>query len=200
MKKILFAVLLFSSCKKDSQNVAIQIKETITGTPVSGASVLLQRCGDLLGCAFPVTEFSGTTDNNGICQVPQDKWDIINPTWEGAIVVNKTGYWSEQFPKSTSIAICPIGWIRLHIISGTNYPPGSALEIEVSRHSSPPLVSLGNFNTAADSSVLIMAFGNQMNKIDWKVWANDGTGTAANSGTWQQQVPGRDTVHYTLSY
>jgi len=202
MKKLLFIVLVLTSCKKSPPStIDLRITETGGTAPVSNANVSLRRCANL-GCAFGmVTEFSGTTNGDGICKVPQDTWNKI-PDWNDAILVSKSGYWSEVFSKATSVSVIPAGWVRLHIARAANYPQGSILDFQVSPQINPGGTAMGSsssyqFHTAADSSVLIMAFGNQSNKIDWRVIAG---GNVLNNGTWNQQVPRLDTVLAVLNY
>ncbi|HEX7844333.1 MAG TPA: hypothetical protein VF476_00955 [Chitinophagaceae bacterium] len=204
MKKILFILIAFSSCKKDSSSptVSFQVKEAVSGAPVAGATVYLNRCANA-GCAFgTVTEFTGTTDDKGICKVPQDKWDKI-PVWNDAIRIYKQNYWSEIFLKANSVTVVPAGWVRLRVIKGGSYPAGSILDIKLT-----PQINLAGtalyvnessyqFNAAADSTIRFMCFGNQTNKIDWRVISNS---TVLNSGTWNQSVPRLDTVSATLNY
>ena len=181
---LIFLFNCLVSCKKNDNvtstaTVPIQVQETTTGSPVAGASVSLRRCA-ALGCVWGlVEEFSGVTDNNGICHVPKDKYDKV-PFWNEAISVIKPGYWGEIFAKTTSVTIAPVGWMRLHIIRSANYPSGSLLKINVWRQTLPLYIANQEFNIAADSSVLINAFGNQLNKIDWQV-ASVGTGSVLNS-------------------
>jgi hypothetical protein len=201
MKKLFFILIIFSGCKKSETTVTIQVKEAVTGSPVAGVSVSLRRCANA-GCSLGiVTEYSGTTDGNGILRVPQDKWDNL-PAWNDAIFVSKPGYWTEIFSKTNSVSIIPTGWIRVRIIRGSSYPQGSSLDIHVWPQVNPAGTALGNtssylFNTAADSSVLITAFGNQLNKIDWRVVSNS---VVLSNGTLNQQVPMQDTVSAVLNY
>lgn len=205
MKKLLIILLLFSSCKKPSSpSVNIQVNELITGSPVAGATVSLNRCA-AAGCIFGiVTEFSGVTDNSGIVWVPQDKYDNV-PFWNEATYITKTNYWPEIFMKATSFSLTPMGWMSLRIIKGTSYPQGSVLTITSWRLTQPPNIAhLGKintqeFNVAADSIVIIKGFGNQLNKITWQVV--DAGRNLLNNGTWNQQVPRLDTVrNITLNY
>ncbi len=210
MKKLFIILLIFSSCKKNnnassssSASVSIQVNELTTGSPVSGATVVLQRCA-AFGCVFGIVqEFSGVTDNNGIVKVPQDKYDKI-PFWNEATFITKPNYWTETFTKATPLSLTPMGWMSLRIIKGTNYPAGSVLTITAWRQTDPPniahtgYISSRDFNAAADSIVLINGFGNQVNKITWQVTSGINT---LNSGTWNQSFPRMDTVrNVTLNY
>src|SRR4030095_12023124 len=125
MKKVFFGALIsFVACKKPGDSistVSVQVKEVSTGQPVAGATVALRRCADL-GCSFGlVVEFQGTTDNNGICQVPTDKYNKV-PDWNDAILVSKANYFLQAFSKSVPISVPPYGSLRVRIIRGTNYP------------------------------------------------------------------------------
>ena len=215
MKKIitysLLLSLLFSyGCSKNGNNgsapsVSISVTDLMTGTKVGGASVSLNRCANL-GCAFGrVEEFKGQTDNNGVVSVPQDKYNKI-PEWNDATYITSPDYWPEMFKKATNFSITPYGWMRLRIIRGTNYPAGARLIIMMNRQTQPANTAYGgysdtnDFNTAADSSLLIKGFGNHANKINWQVQGPSGSGVL-NSGTWNQQIPKLDTIkNITLNY
>jgi hypothetical protein len=131
MKKIcLFILIFFAACKKQSDRdpipVNIQVTDATTGQPVSGAVISLRRCANA-GCAWgSVEEFGGTTDNNGICQVPPDNY---NNTSNGndAIFVGKKNYQTPSFPKSTTLSIKPYGWLAVKITRASNYPQGAQL-------------------------------------------------------------------------
>ena len=85
-----FTLLIsFAACKKQGDGdsistVNIQVKDATTGQPASGALVSLHRCANA-GCAWgTVEEFRGTTDNDGICQVPSANYNNV-PVWNDAI-------------------------------------------------------------------------------------------------------------------
>jgi len=200
MKKIcLIALILFFACKKSADptpTVDILVKDAANSQPVSGASVTLRRCANA-GCAFgEVTEFQGTTDANGILHVPGDNYNNV-PVWNDAIYVTRGNYWSQFFSKSTTVSITPYGWARVRIISGTTYPAGSLLKMNVFS-ASQPLLSAHEFEIAADSSIIISGFGNEVNRIEWQVFGNS---TVLNSGVLNQQFPRLDTLQgTTLNY
>lgn len=203
MKKIcLIALILFAACKKPAdpadpiRTVDILVKDAANSQPVAGAIVSLRRCADL-GCYFgEVIEFQDTTDGNGILHVPPDKYSKV-PAWNDAIYVTKVNYWPQFFSKSASVSITPYGWVSLRIIRGTDYPQGSLLKMNIFS-ANQPLLSAHEFSTAADSSVVISGFGNELNKVDWQVSDNL---TVYNSGTFNQQFPRLDTAkNITLNY
>lgn len=206
----LLSILFVTGCsKKDnggsSPSVSISVTDLMTSTKVSGATVSLRRCASL-GCVFGIVEeFKGQTDHNGTVSVPQDKYDKI-PDWNEATQITSPDYWPEIFKKATSFSITPYGWMRLRIIRGSNYPPGSRLLIRTNRQIQPPNSAYGgysdlkDFNAAADSSLLIKGFGNHLNKIDWQVYDPSGAGVV-KSGSWNQQIPKLDTIkNITLNY
>ena len=201
MKKLFLILIVFSSCKKDPHEVEIQVTETGSNSGVAGANVSLRRCARL-GCAFGlVTEYTGTTNNAGICKVPEDKWNKI-PVWNDATLVSKPGYWTEVFSRTTSLSLVPEGQIRLRIIRGSNYPQGSILNINISPEISRTGTALGassghDFNAAADSIVLMMGFGNQNNKLDWRLINSS---TVLKNGSGRLQVPRQGTVNVQLTY
>jgi len=200
MKKIcIIALILFVACKKPTETtptVDILVKDAANSQPVSGASVMLRRCANA-GCAFgEVTEFQGTTDANGILHVPGDNYNNV-PVWNDAIYVTRENYWPQFFSKSTTVSVTPYGWARVRIISGTSYPAGSLLKMNIFSVSLP-LLSAHEFETADDSSIIISGFGNEINRIEWQV---SGNSTVLNSGVLNQQFPRLDTLQgITLNY
>ena len=204
----LLIILTVYSCSKDtpsSPSVSINVTDLMTGTRVAGATVALRRCANL-GCAFGIVEeFKGQTNNDGVISVPQDKFDKI-PEWNDATYITSTDYWPEVFKKGKTFSITPYGWMRLTIIRGTNYPAGSRLIIMVNCQTQPAntasggYIDVNDFNTAADSSLLIKGFGNHLNKINWQVQGPGGSGVL-NSGTFNQQIPKLDTIrNIVLNY
>jgi len=201
MKKIcLIVLILFVACKKPADpipTVDLLVKDAANSQAVSGASVTLKRCANA-GCAFGVvTEFQGTTDSNGILHVPGENYNNV-PVWNDAVYVTRTNYWPQSFSKSTTVSITPYGWVSLRIIRGANYPQGSVLKIAV-QSASQPLYSPHEFSTtAADTSIVISGFGNEVNRIEWQVFGNS---TVYNSGVLNQQFPRLDTLQtITLNY
>ena len=200
MKKIcIIALILFVACKKiiePTPTVDILVKDAANSQPVSGASVMLRRCANA-GCAFgEVTEFQGTTDANGILHVPGDNYNNV-PVWNDAIYVTRENYWPQFFSKSTTVSVTPYGWARVRIISGTSYPAGSLLKMNIFS-ASLPLLSAHEFETADDSSIIISGFGNEINRIEWQV---SGNSTVLNSGVLNQKFPRLDTLQgITLNY
>ena len=202
MKKIcLIAFIVLAACKKSADDstptVDLLVKDAANSQPVSGASVLLRRCANA-GCAFgEVTEFQGTTDANGILHVPGKNYNNV-PVWNYAIYVTRENYWSQFFSKLTTVSITPYGWVNVHIKRATNYPQGSILRFAV-YSATQPLYSPHDFSTAAaDTTVVISGFGNEVNKVDWQVFGNS---TVLNSGTINQQFPRLDTLKsITLNY
>jgi hypothetical protein len=196
MKKLLIILLVFTSCKKDSEPaVQIQVKDAITNTPVKGATVDLLKCQDIdIFCVFGYVSFrSSVTGNDGSCSFTQKDYDKAKAT--GA---SKADYWGIGNTKTTTPLIFPEGWMRLRIIRGTNYPSQSLLKISI-QNVSAIAISSTECNTAADSIILVRGFGGQLNNIDWQV-VNAG-GMSLNSGTWQQQIPRLDTIkNITLNY
>ena len=191
----------FSACKKSSNadsisTVNIQVKDATSGQPVSGALVSLRRCANA-GCVWgTVEEFRGTTDNDGICQVPTANYNNV-PVWNDAIYVVKENYQPQSFSKSTTVSIMPYGWMAVKIARGSNYPQGAQLIFLVEETSQSNYVDAQRFNVATDSTIIVRGWGNQQNKINWQV----SNSAVLNSGTWNQQVPRLDTVkNITLNY
>jgi len=184
-----------SSCKKEGNKVPVTVMDKVTNTPVSNASVFAYKCGVFNCYLGRIDLFNGTTNNDGICKVPTDAYN--EAPYLGA---SKNDYWStNNDDKSTTKYLLPAGWIRLHIQRSTTYPAQSVLNIQTTSQSvSPYYFFTQNFNTPADSSLLIKLLGGQSNKIEWKVTAPNSP--VLNSGTWNQQVPRLDTVRITLNY
>lgn len=204
LKKLLPIFLFFTACKKtDDSNstiVDITVSDAVTHQPIAGALVSIRSC--FLCVPDSVEIFSGTTDDNGICHVPRDKFDSAS-SWRSGLVMDiaKANYWS-PVPKfnQTSFALDPMGWIKLRIIRSTNYPQGAQLVFYLydPTPSAPFAYSYYQVNAAADSTVLFTGFGNQSNRIDWQLLDNNVNIT--KSGTWHQEVPRFDTVNAVLNY
>jgi hypothetical protein len=195
---LLLLILIIVSCKKEKPSVQIQVIDKITNTPVSGANLVVYKCG-IFNCLLgTISLFTGSTNENGVCKVPTDSYNEAV-----SVNVTKSNYWPFDGPKGTSISAIPEGWIRLHILKTANYPSQAKLNITTISSTSSPSASAYavsySFNIAADSSVLIRAFGGQSNRMEWHVW--DASSPSLNSGNWQQQVPRLDTVkNITLNY
>ncbi len=202
MKKICLALLvLFAACKKPGEGesfpaVNIQVKDATTGQPVSGAIVSLHRCANA-GCAWgSVEEFRGTTDNDGICQVPSANYNNV-PDWNDAIYVGKENYQPQTFGKSTTISIKPYGWMAVKITRGSNYPQGAKLIFLVEETGQANYLDAQRFDVTTDSTIILRGYGNQQNQVNWQV----SNSAVLNSGMWNQQVPRLDTVkNVTLNY
>jgi len=194
---LILVPLIIASCKKEKQTVQIKVNDQVTNTPVNGARVTVYKCGTF-NCYFGSLDlFTGTTDKNGICNIPSDNYN------EAVFArVEKIDYWSFDETKANLKTIVPAGWIRLRILKTPGYPEGASLNISVTSqltNSSGSALNINNiYHAAADSSILIKAFGGQINKIEWQV---NGAGTAGKQGSWNQQVPRLDTVNnITLNY
>lgn len=194
MKKILLIALLFCACKKQGENKTwIEVKDSIAGTPIKGASVSIYKCAPTDPfCGFVAWQ-SSTTGDDGRCSFKTADFDIVTFT-----AVFKAGYWNPPSgTKNTSVSLCPEGWMRLRIIRGTAYPTSSNLSVRA-YGVNPTNVSFTNFNIAADSTVLIRCFGGQLNRVEWRVTSP--TNNQLSNGMWNQQIPRLDTVAATLNY
>jgi len=202
MEKIcLFILIFFAACKKQGDRdtipvLNIQVTDATTGQPVSGAAISLRRCANA-GCAWgSVEEFGGTTDNNGICQVPPDNYNNAS-NGDDAIFVGKKNYQTQSFAKSTTLSIKPYGWIAVKIMRGSNYPQGAQLIFLVETTGQSNYLEAQRFNASTDSTIILRGYGNQQNQINWQV----SNSAVLNSGMWNQQVPRLDTVkNITLNY
>ena len=192
MKKLFIILLVFASCKKDTGfKVSIQVKDAITNSPVKGATVGLHRCGpSVLLCGLIAYRYN-TTGDDGRCSFSEEDFDQTKYT-----EASRAGYWRTFEPKSILMYIYPDGWMRLRIIKGTNYPPQSRLRFTISY-----ITAFGystEYNTPADSSILVRGIGGVTHKIDWRVV--NPSNNQLNSGTWDQQIPRMDTVNAILNY
>ena len=202
MKKIcVFILISFAACKKQGDGdsistVNIQVKDATTGQSVSGALVSLNRCANA-GCAWgTVEEFRGTTDNDGICQVPSANYNNV-PVWNDAIYVVKENYQPQFFSKSTTVSVKPYGWIAVKITRGSNYPQGAQLIFLVEETGQSNYLDAQRFNANTDTTIILRGYGNQQNQINWQV----SNSAVLSSGMWNQQVPRLDTVkNITLNY
>jgi hypothetical protein len=195
MKKFLFALLLFTACKKSGSNkMEIVIREPVSGTPVQGATVTLIRCN--FGCPFGgTTLFNEQTDANGKVYVSSSAFSDAS----GGMAVEKSKYWPVGLTTpAVAVSLTPEGWLRIRILKGGNYPAAANLKIVTHNQTGDPLIDTREFSLANDSSILVRGFGGQLNKLDWQVSDNL---TVYNSGTFNQQVPRLDTVkNITLNY
>ena len=60
-----------------------------------------------------------------------------------------------------------------------------------------PLLSAHEFETAADSSIIIVGFSNEVNRIEWQVYGNS---TVLNSGVLNQQFARLEVRYVTRHY
>lgn len=196
MKKPLLILLIilwvFASCKKDSgSKVQIQVKDAITNSPVKGVTVGLHRCMPSEPFCGLIAYRTNITGDDGSCSFNKDDFDQTKQTQ-----ASRAGYWGITEPKSILMYIYPDGWMRLHIIKGANYPSQSRLRFTINY-----MTAFGystEYNTAADSSILVRCIGGVINKMDWKVV--DPSNNLLNSGTWDQPIPRMDTVNAVLNY
>lgn len=179
-----------ASCKKEKPSVQISVVDQITNSPVSGAYVIVYKCG-VFNCNLgSIDLFTGVTGNDGVCKVPVDSYN------EAIYArVEKTGYWSWDDAKTTSKKIVPAGWILIRIVKTANYPAQSRLRFMITSQSvnssGLALSFMKDFNAAADSSILIEVFGGQANKIEWEVQGPNGL---LGGGNTDLQVPRLDTL------
>src|SRR5687767_4805145 len=112
MKKFLFLLILFISCKKEPDKeitMAIKVSDSITGTPVVGATLSLYTCG-VLGCTYGYKEiFKGTTDNNGVVNAPLQAYQDLSTN----LSVAKSDYLGFQLlqQRKASLLLRPKGWL-----------------------------------------------------------------------------------------
>lgn len=191
---LLLVTISLIGCKKEKPTVQIQVTDKVTNTPMSGVTVLIYKCGTFNCNLGTIDLFSGVTDDNGYCKVPEGSYN--EAAW---IRVTKGNYWSWDDTKSTLKSMIPAGWIRMHIVQNGNYSPQAQLSISVTSQSVNSTGSFFGFTSTysapADSSVLMKGFGGESNKINWEISDH---GTLANSGSWQQQVPRLDTVNNVM--
>lgn len=193
MKKIFIIVLLFCSCKKETeQKTWFEVKDRITGTPVKGAAVSIYKCtpGDPL-CGLIAWQ-SALTADDGRCGFSTADYNRV--TFASVI---KSDYWGISGSRNTSVSLYPEGWIRLQVTAGTAYPSQSSLIIHAFC-ADPNIYAAIEMSAPADSIVRFRCFGGQTNRVDWTLM--DAGYHQLNSGTWNQQVPRLDTVAAMLSY
>ena len=196
MKKLIIFFLLVACHKKEVELVPISVRDAIDNSLVKDARVDLFYCGP--GCqAYPYLGLdpvqTGTSGAGGTCFF--SRADFIKAS---SIQALKEGYIGNLIPKSISISIYPMGWIRLHVSCSTNYPPMTKLRFSFKALQSGHVDS-HEYEIPADSSLLLPGFGGQMNRIVWYVTTP--LINSLNSGTWDQQVPRLDTVkNITLIY
>jgi hypothetical protein len=131
------------------------------------------------------------TGDDGSCSFSKDDFDQTKQTQ-----ASRAGYWGITVTKSILMYIYPDGWMRLRIIKGINYPSQSRLKFTVN-YLTAGFAYTTEYNTAADSSILVRCIGGVTNKMGWQVV--DPSNNLLHSGTWDQQIPRQDTVT-TLNY
>ena len=191
---LLTAVLLVSSCKKNSPPMAsVQIRDAINSSLVNGASVGIHRCTTIDPLCGFIAYRSGTTGNDGTCSFNQEDFNVAQ-----SITVGKNGYWYAFVPKANSILFYPDGWLKLRVIRGTSYPAGAMLRI-VANYTPGNKMNGIAINPVADSTILLRAYGGASNRIDWFV-ETFSPFTLINSGSFLQNIPRQDTVNAVLNY
>jgi hypothetical protein len=194
MKKLFLIFLIFTSCKKNPETVKIHVNDAINNSPAKGVIVEIHRCTSATNpfCGL-IAYNTSVTGDDGTCSFTKD--DFVQTAQMRGSSAN---YWGRLVPKSTSLTVYPAGWVRLHILRSTNYPPESTLYFTVQSSSLAYLYGFYQYNAAADSSILVKGFGGLLNKIDWEI--KGPTSNILNSGTWNQQLPRLDTISAVLNY
>jgi hypothetical protein len=189
----LAAVVIIASCKKDNTPMAVvQVKDAINNSPVNGAVVGIHRCGLFDPLCGLIAYRSGTTGNDGTCSFTQEDFGHAQ-----TITVGKNGYWFTFEPKMNSVLFYPDGWLKIRVIRGTNYPPGSTLRIQTNYV--PGNKSNGlQAPPPADSVIILRAYGGASNRIDWSVVSS--SFAQLNSGSFSQDIPRQDTINFVLNY
>ncbi len=191
---ILPAIILISSCKKNSTPMAtIQVKDAINSSMVPGAIVGIHRCTIFEAFCGLIAYRSNTTGNDGSCRFNQEDYNQTK-----SITVTKNGYWSVHDPATSLINIYPDGWLRLRIIKGSSYPANTRLRI-VANYTPGSKTSILQVNTAADSSILLRCYGGASNRIDWFVETTTPF-AQVNNGSFLQNITRQDTVNAVLNY
>src|SRR5678816_1623586 len=171
MRRLILGIIIFAGCsKKEDPPISIQVVESVTNSPVSGAYVYLYMCN--YGCNVRGSGrgvFYGYTDVNGIIAVPSEYYRLAN-----SMDAQHSDYWPfEDFTVVRKTAyLTPFGRLQLRIRKTRNYPGNSLLEVAL-RGQNGRYGDVRTFVTseARDTTVTLFAFGAQQNKIEWNVKA-----------------------------
>ena len=143
------------------------------------------------------TVFTGVTDQNGKCDVPNKYYNDNSLKMD----VTKVGYWPYVIPpmRSATAILSPEGWIRLHVRGA--YPAEYGYFIKMT--TSPVNQLWGDIlifdAPAKDSVVLVKAYGGEENKIEW--YSSDWGGGVSSSGKLSHlAVPKFDYLDVSLNY
>jgi hypothetical protein len=205
MYKLFAAALLvlILSCKKDSKNppseptTSVEVKEAVSGLPISNASVALFETS--YGGIGYKEYFSGTTNENGICEVPSKYFS--NTSIDFNVVAEK--YWPYFIPaqRSNKVTLQAEGWLKVQVNQPANpYPENSRIRMyAISK-------STGYFDVLYEkeseltvgSSLAVRGFGNELNTLFWQV--TDASNLILNQGELNDiDIPRLDTVDVSLT-
>jgi hypothetical protein len=191
-------LILLGSCKKESENsnneptTRVEVKEAVSGLPVSKAKVILFQ-GSIGGVGYKEF-FTGSTNDNGICDVPSKYFD--DPAIEFNVVADK--YWPFVIPeqRTSKVTLQPEGWMKVYPgLPGGNYPDDAVLTLkgfaQSSNRSDDYFAVEAQMTTGIPT--LVRAFGDEPNNLYFEV--TDGSGQILNHGQQNDiNVPKFDTA------
>ena len=175
MYKLFFAafLILFYSCNKDDKTItesktAVEVKEAISGLPVGNADVVLFQ--STYGGIGYKEYFSGTTNADGICEVPSQYFSDHTITFN--VVADK--YWPYIIPtqRSNKVTLQAEGWIKVEVGQSSNsYPANSRIRMYAIAQSNNRYDSFfeSESELTAGTTKIVRAFGNDMNDLFYQI-------------------------------
>ncbi|MFT4019639.1 MAG: hypothetical protein QM668_21930 [Agriterribacter sp.] len=212
MPVLIVMSMLNNSCKK-SGNVpevhykTLKVLEKKTNLPVAGATVKIYKAIDIGYGVFREGTILGTltTDKDG-------KFKFDSELGVNYAIATHNKYWagssggSDMFGSYPfgNIYLAPVGYTKIHLKKINTHLSGLLLTVKVSEDPSPPFDpgSGLSFNQPADTTILMMSYGNTNYIINWYFIDGLGNTVATETGG---QIPGYyvnrfDTVSVEINY
>lgn len=153
---------------EDNTIYTIKVKEYKTNLPLEGVKINLYYCEyDIeFGC---LTRFLPvyTTDEKGETRIPKEVYIKADK----GFISKKAQYWDLN-KKTQEIAMEPEAWVKILLKTNTTYPSTSYFILKTKGELG--IENILRFKTPKDTVVNFRLFGNEMNKIDWGVYATYG--------------------------
>jgi hypothetical protein len=157
------------SCSKreeDEPTVLFEVFEYKTTTPVEAVQVSLLKCSDYdiqFGCQSTTIFASRMTDNTGRCSFTEK---VLHGANKG-IKLSNPKYWdTEGYPGTNYIA--PEGWIMVQLTRQNVYSvPRLFYQYDIDGESGHARIN--PFTVPLDTIVKIRAFGNEVNRLNWRL-------------------------------
>ena len=172
---ILYALTVFISCKKSSDNSSqgdtylMTVKEYKTNIPLAGVKISLYKCtnyDNVFGCRSKAVFATHSTDQNGEYAFTLGELDQADQ----GIVLSKTQYW-DMGGGQGDVLMEPEAIVNLTLKTSKAYPDTSLFELKTT--SEFGIASFETFIAPKDSTFNYRLFGNEKNKINWIVYTKD---------------------------